>query len=98
MQRAGEIRSAVPQAEVIEVMEGSRRRVRFSEPVEGALPKIGEMPLPPYIHTHLENQERYQTVYADQPGSAAAPTAGLHFTPELMDAVRANCRSPGSAG
>ena len=78
-----------PQAEVIEVMEGSRRRVRFSEPVEGALPKIGEMPLPPYIHTHLENQERYQTVYADQPGSAAAPTAGLHFTPELLDSIRA---------
>ena len=77
-----------PQAEVIEVMEGSRRRVRFSEPVEGALPKIGEMPLPPYIHTHLENQERYQTVYADQPGSAAAPTAGLHFTPELMQLLR----------
>ncbi|NMB67807.1 MAG: tRNA preQ1(34) S-adenosylmethionine ribosyltransferase-isomerase QueA [Chloroflexi bacterium] len=77
-----------PQAEVIEVLEGSRRRVRFSEPVEGALPKIGEMPLPPYIHTHLENQERYQTVYADQPGSAAAPTAGLHFTPELMQLLR----------
>ncbi|HWQ05325.1 MAG TPA: tRNA preQ1(34) S-adenosylmethionine ribosyltransferase-isomerase QueA [Longilinea sp.] len=73
-----------PQAEVIEVLEGSRRRVRFSEPVEGYLPRVGQMPLPPYIHTHLENQERYQTVYADRPGSAAAPTAGLHFTPELM--------------
>jgi S-adenosylmethionine:tRNA ribosyltransferase-isomerase len=46
------------------------------------------MPLPPYIHTHLENQERYQTVYANQPGSAAAPTAGLHFTPELMQSLR----------
>ena len=77
-----------PQAEIIEVLEGSRRRVRFSEPVEGALPEIGEMPLPPYIHTHLENQERYQTVYANQPGSAAAPTAGLHFTPELMQSLR----------
>jgi S-adenosylmethionine:tRNA ribosyltransferase-isomerase len=73
-----------PSAEVIEVLEGSRRRVRFSQPVEGYLPDIGQMPLPPYIHTHLENQERYQTVYADRPGSAAAPTAGLHFTPELM--------------
>lgn len=80
--------SGGPLAEVIEVMEGSRRRVRFSEPVEGTLPKIGEMPLPPYIHTHLENQERYQTVYANQPGSAAAPTAGLHFTPELMRSLR----------
>lgn len=77
-----------PQAEVIEVLEGSRRRVRFSEPVEGYLPKVGEMPLPPYIHTHLDNQERYQTVYADAPGSAAAPTAGLHFTPELMGSLR----------
>lgn len=77
-----------PQAEIIEVLEGSRRRVRFSEPVEASLPKIGEMPLPPYIHTHLDNQERYQTVYADRPGSAAAPTAGLHFTPELMQSLR----------
>lgn len=77
-----------PQAEVIEVLEGSRRRVRFSEPVEGYLPNIGQMPLPPYIHTHLEDQERYQTVYADRPGSAAAPTAGLHFTPELMQRLR----------
>jgi len=77
-----------PQATVIKELEGSRRRVRFSEPVESYLPKIGEMPLPPYIHTHLDNQERYQTVYADQPGSAAAPTAGLHFTPELMQALR----------
>lgn len=77
-----------PSAEVIEALEGSRRRVRFSQPVEGCLPTIGEMPLPPYIHTHLENQERYQTVYADRPGSAAAPTAGLHFTPELMEKLR----------
>lgn len=77
-----------PQAEVIEVLEGSRRRVRFSEPVEGYLPRIGQMPLPPYIHAHLENQERYQTVYADRPGSAAAPTAGLHFTSELMEQLR----------
>lgn len=63
---------------------GSRRLVRFSEPVEGYLEREGEMPLPPYIHERLNNPERYQTVYADQPGSAAAPTAGLHFTPELM--------------
>jgi len=77
-----------PQAEVIEELGGSRRRVRFSEPVEGYLPTVGQMPLPPYIHTHLENQERYQTVYSDRPGSAAAPTAGLHFTPELMQQLR----------
>jgi len=63
---------------------GSRRQVRFAEPVEGFLEHNGEMPLPPYIHERLNNPDRYQTVYADQPGSAAAPTAGLHFTPELL--------------
>lgn len=71
-------------AEVREEMEGSRRLVRFSQPLAPFLNQIGEMPLPPYIHTHLDNPERYQTVYARQEGSAAAPTAGLHFTPELM--------------
>lgn len=49
------------------------------------LEKIGKMPLPPYIHEKLEEQDRYQTVYANDPGSAAAPTAGLHFTPELLE-------------
>lgn len=63
---------------------GSRRLVRFSEPVEAYLERSGEMPLPPYIHERLNDPNRYQTVYADQPGSAAAPTAGLHFTPELL--------------
>ena len=56
---------------------------------EAALDALGEMPLPPYIHEKLENRDRYQTVYAKQDGSAAAPTAGLHFTPELMDRIRA---------
>lgn len=55
---------------------------------EAALDALGEMPLPPYIHERLENQERYQTVYARQEGSAAAPTAGLHFTPDLMQRIR----------
>jgi S-adenosylmethionine:tRNA ribosyltransferase-isomerase len=67
---------------------GSRRQVRFAEPVEGFLEHNGEMPLPPYIHERLNNPDRYQTVYADQPGSAAAPTAGLHFTPELLDRLK----------
>ncbi|MBP3410241.1 MAG: tRNA preQ1(34) S-adenosylmethionine ribosyltransferase-isomerase QueA [Clostridia bacterium] len=57
--------------------------------MEAALDELGEMPLPPYIHEKLENRERYQTVYAKHEGSAAAPTAGLHFTPELMDRIRA---------
>ncbi len=52
------------------------------------LERLGQMPLPPYIKTQLEDRERYQTVYAREPGSAAAPTAGLHFTPELLDAIR----------
>ena len=56
--------------------------------MEAALDELGEMPLPPYIHEKLENKERYQTVYAKHEGSAAAPTAGLHFTPELMDKIR----------
>jgi len=55
---------------------------------EAALDALGEMPLPPYIHEKLENRDRYQTVYAKQDGSAAAPTAGLHFTPELMARIR----------
>lgn len=53
------------------------------------LDKLGEMPLPPYIHEKLQEKDRYQTVYAKNPGSAAAPTAGLHFTKELMDKIKA---------
>ena len=56
--------------------------------LEAALDELGEMPLPPYIHEKLADRERYQTVYARSEGSAAAPTAGLHFTPELLDRVR----------
>jgi S-adenosylmethionine:tRNA ribosyltransferase-isomerase len=78
-----------PEVEIAEELEGSRRLVRFAGPVEAYLERKGQMPLPPYIHTPLANPERYQTVYAVQPGSAAAPTAGLHFTPELMDRLRA---------
>jgi S-adenosylmethionine:tRNA ribosyltransferase-isomerase len=55
---------------------------------EAALDELGEMPLPPYIHEKLQDKERYQTVYAKQDGSAAAPTAGLHFTPELLNRIR----------
>ena len=56
---------------------------------EEILDRLGEMPLPPYIHEKLQDRNRYQTVYAKQEGSAAAPTAGLHFTPELLDRIRA---------
>jgi S-adenosylmethionine:tRNA ribosyltransferase-isomerase len=77
-----------PSAEVIEVFDGSRRRVRFAEPIEPYFPTVGNVPLPPYIHEKLANPERYQTVYARDPGSAAAPTAGLHFTPRLLDELQ----------
>jgi S-adenosylmethionine:tRNA ribosyltransferase-isomerase len=72
------------QAEITAVLNGPRRLLQFSEPIEPYLARIGHMPLPPYIHIPLADPERYQTVYARKPGSAAAPTAGLHFTPELI--------------
>ncbi|HSF82229.1 MAG TPA: tRNA preQ1(34) S-adenosylmethionine ribosyltransferase-isomerase QueA [Anaerolineales bacterium] len=78
-----------PRAEVTAVLEGARRLVRFDEQIEPYLVKVGHVPLPPYIHADLADAERYQTVYARQPGSAAAPTAGLHFTPGLMEALKA---------
>jgi S-adenosylmethionine:tRNA ribosyltransferase-isomerase len=78
-----------PGLNIVENLEGSRRLVRFDEPVAPYLASKGQMPLPPYIHTPLRNPERYQTVYATQTGSAAAPTAGLHFTPELMQSLQA---------
>jgi len=72
--------------DILEILPGGNRLARFS--CEGefyqVLERIGQMPLPPYITRTLEDKERYQTVYARETGSAAAPTAGLHFTPELM--------------
>jgi S-adenosylmethionine:tRNA ribosyltransferase-isomerase len=78
-----------PQAEVVEILDGSERLVKFSEPIEPYFPKVGHVPLPPYIHEKLDDPERYQTVYAHELGSAAAPTAGLHFTPRLLDELQA---------
>ncbi len=76
-------------AEILEIMQGGTRKVKFS--YEGIfneiLDKIGLMPLPPYIHEELKDNDRYQTVYAKYDGSAAAPTAGLHFTPELLKKI-----------
>lgn len=78
-------------AEILSIDEGGMRTVRFEyEGVfEQIIDELGEAPLPPYIHERLENRERYQTVYAREDGSAAAPTAGLHFTPELLERIRA---------
>ncbi len=73
-------------AEVVEVKEGGIRVISFSD--EALLPELGRIPLPPYIHTPLKNSERYQTVYARAAGSVAAPTAGLHFTSELIDKTK----------
>ncbi len=76
------------EAEIEEVTPTGSRIVRFDRPLEPILPGLGVVPLPPYIHRKLENPERYQTVYAREDGSVAAPTAGLHFTPELMESLR----------
>ncbi len=75
-------------AEILEALEGAQRLIRFNEPIEPYFPQIGNVPLPPYIHAKLDDPERYQTVYAQAPGSAAAPTAGLHFTPRLLDELK----------
>jgi S-adenosylmethionine:tRNA ribosyltransferase-isomerase len=79
------------EGEVEEVVEEGMRLIRFD--YEGnfmeILDRLGTMPLPPYIHEQLKDQSRYQCVYAKDPGSAAAPTAGLHFTEELLDKIRA---------
>mgnify|MGYP005877390183 CR=1 FL=1 len=77
------------EAEILEVIEGGNRIVKFHYDgvFENILEELGEMPLPPYITHKLEDKNRYQTVYAVHDGSAAAPTAGLHFTPELLRQV-----------
>ena len=77
-------------AEILEVMEGGTRKVKFTYNgiFNEILDEIGMMPLPPYIHEELKEKDRYQTVYAKYQGSAAAPTAGLHFTEELLEKIR----------
>ena len=77
-----------PEGEIAADLGGPRRLVRFDARLEPLLDRIGHVPLPPYIHTALEYRERYQTVYAHEPGSAAAPTAGLHFTPGLLGQLK----------
>ncbi len=69
-------------------LEGSLREIKFNVPLSEVLEKLGHTPLPPYIHQKLGDAERYQTVYARYRGSSAAPTAGLHFTPELLIRLR----------
>jgi len=78
-------------ADVISVSEGGSRIVKFEYDgiFEEILDKLGEMPLPPYITEKLEDKERYQTVFSKEVGSAAAPTAGLHFTEDLLEKIKA---------
>ena len=82
--------NGILKAEILEVLDGGNRKVHFE--YEGIfneiLDQIGLMPLPPYIHESLKQKDRYQTVYAKYEGSAAAPTAGLHFTDELIEKIK----------
>ena len=82
--------NGILQAEILEIMNGGNRKVKFTYDgiFNEILDKIGLMPLPPYIHEKLKEKDRYQTVYAKYEGSAAAPTAGLHFTNELLEEIR----------
>ena len=81
--------NGILKAEILDILEGGTRKVKFNYDgiFNEILDKIGLMPLPPYIHESLEEKDRYQTVYAKYNGSAAAPTAGLHFTPELLQKI-----------
>ena len=76
--------------EVVDIVEEGNRLVKFEYEgiFEEILDQLGQMPLPPYITHQLEDKNRYQTVYARHTGSAAAPTAGLHFTPELLEKIK----------
>ena len=77
-------------AEILDIVNEGNRLVKFyyNGVFEEVLDRLGEMPIPPYITQKLEDKNRYQTVYAKNPGSAAAPTAGLHFTPELLEKIK----------
>ena len=77
-----------PQVEILGQADGANHTIRFSEAVESFLPRIGNTPLPPYIHEKLRDPERYQTIYSQEAGSAAAPTAGLHFTRTLIETLK----------
>lgn len=81
--------NGILQAEILEIMNGGNRKVKFTYKgiFNEILNEIGLMPLPPYIHEKLKEKDRYQTVYAKYEGSAAAPTAGLHFTNELLEEI-----------
>ena len=87
--KEGNQKDCLLKATILDIMEGGTRKVKFEYDgiFNEILDKIGLMPLPPYIHESLKEKDRYQTVYAKYDGSAAAPTAGLHFTPELLKKI-----------
>lgn len=88
--RPADAGSAALEVEVGARLDDGRRLVRLhTDDLVAALAEHGEVPLPPYIHEPLDDPERYQTVYAEQPGSVAAPTAGLHLTADVLDGIRA---------
>ena len=78
-----------PVGKIRKVLEGPMRLIQFQEPIQAYLEDKGHVPLPPYIKEGLDDPEKYQTVYAEELGSSAAPTAGLHFTEELLERIRA---------
>lgn len=83
--------NGILRAEILEVLDNGNRLARFffeGDSIFPVLEKVGEMPLPHYITEKLEDSERYQTVYSKELGSAAAPTAGLHFTPDMLQRIR----------
>jgi len=84
--RVGDAKTTI--ATITQRLDNGLRRVHFSN--EASLENFGEMPLPPYIRVKLEDRERYQTIYSSVKGSSAAPTAGLHFTPELLEKIKQN--------
>lgn len=82
------LRNSAITAAVVDVLDEAERIVEFSQPVNAILPDLGQTPLPPYIHHAVPDAERYQTVYSREDGSVAAPTAGLHFTADLLLALK----------
>jgi len=86
--RLGSVEGRGIEATITADLGGSLRQISFSAPVADWLDTLGQVPLPPYIHEHLADPERYQTVFSRYEGSVAAPTAGLHFTPELLLQLR----------
>ena len=89
IQPSSQLSSGAIVGEVLEITPSGARLIEFDQPITPHLDALGEMPLPPYIHEPLADSERYQTVYARVQGSVAAPTAGLHFTPQLIDEIQA---------